>query len=268
LSDIQADIDFLLSVSRTAPKPGDPSTQSVREALVRVFQLGYNGNRSNYPVEALVLNRGRISPLGLLFDKVADFWYPPREFSKYGRANLPGEAVMYCSAGPATAIVELRPKASDLICMMEGYLDRSPLIAKLIMDVDLYGNLPISDDAKAFERFAATEFSRIAHSPREYLISGGVGSLMFTFGGIEAIIFSSIATNSTGANVALSGSIADKHFQPTKFRAFEVIAAGQWTDIVVRCRATGELEDNRRCIDWELVSECPTHRMSEAFDHS
>jgi len=265
LSQIQADIDFLLSVSRAKPKPGDETGQLISAALIRVFKEGYNGNHSRYPTEDLALHRGRIGPPGQLYEKLSDLWYPPSQFSKQGRAHLSGESLLYCAAGSATAILELRPKRGDIICMMEGRVEKSPLLTKMIMDEQLYDPLSISEESKAFERFIAKEFRRVPNGPRDYLICGALGSLFFKFTSIEAIMYTSMATDLAGVNFAFAAPIADKFLKPTKFRAYEVVAAGGLAECQVRCRAHAGAASADGTIPWEQISQCSGHRLSEAF---
>lgn len=265
-NEIQADIDFLLSVSRAKPAKGDPVTSRVRDAIIRIFRQGYNGNHSRYPTEGLKLHRGRISETGELFECAQDLWYPPKQFSKYGRAHLPGESLLYCAAGNATAILELRPKRGDLICMMECQITKSPLLTKMIMDEALYDALDISAESRAFERFAAKEFRRVPNGPRDYLICGAIGSLFFTFTGIEAIMYTSMASDLAGANFAIAASVADANVLPIGFRAFEVVEPGGAADCVVRCRASGTDAAKDGAIAWEGVRDCPGHSLSTAYD--
>jgi hypothetical protein len=146
--EILADIDFLSSVSRRKSKPGDEIGTAISDALIRVFTVGYNGNHSRYPTHGILLHRGRISIAGELYDKVSELWYPPSQFSKLGRANLSGESLLYCAVGSATAILELRPRVNDVICMMECRIVKSPLLTKMIMDDQLYKGLPISEERR------------------------------------------------------------------------------------------------------------------------
>lgn len=64
LAQIRADIDYILSVSRSRPAAVDDTGRKVGDAIIRVFKLGYNGNHSKFPTEDQQLHRGRITSGG------------------------------------------------------------------------------------------------------------------------------------------------------------------------------------------------------------
>jgi hypothetical protein len=265
LSEIDDDIDFLLSVSRSRPAPGEDVGSRVAAAILGVFQQGWNGNHSRYPTADLKLHRGRISPDGRPFEKVKDLWYPPAAFVKSGRAQLSGESLFYCGAGSATALLELRPRLGDVVCVMECTVAKDPLITKMIMGEDLYDQLDIAPEAKRFERFIATEFRRVPEGPRDYLVSGGIGSLFFNFTQLDAILFGSMGSALKGANFAIRPGIADQYVKPVSFRAYEIIRSGAPVDHVVRCLWAGKA-DGKGKLAWRPVTGCPGHEVIRAFD--
>ncbi|HEX5184980.1 MAG TPA: hypothetical protein VFW19_17715 [Allosphingosinicella sp.] len=265
MSAIEDDIEFLGSVSRSRPAAGDDVGMRVAAAILRVVQQGWNGNHSRYPTAGLKLHRGRIATGGAPFGHVKDLWYPPAAFVGTGRAQLSGEPLFYCGAGSATAILELRPRQGDVICVMECEVAKDPLITKMIMGETLYDQLDISEEAKRFERFIATEFRRVPTGPRDYLVSGGIGSLFFKFTPLDAILYGSMGSALKGANFALRPEIADQYVKPLGFRAYEVVRAGAPADYVVRCLHAGTAGDGDR-LDWRPVTACPGHEVIRAFD--
>lgn len=134
------EIDEELSYIRSAlgRKKAEVSSARLATALMKSFKLGYNGNHSTYGPGTLLLHRAKLAHESAAYDKVSELWYPPKEHTKHNRANLPGETIFYCANGNATSILELRPKAGDVISMMTCALSKDPLKVKLIYPTEFF----------------------------------------------------------------------------------------------------------------------------------
>jgi hypothetical protein len=235
------------------------------EALLTTFQEGYNGNHQPFPRNSLILHRGRISPDGKPFPRLSDHWYPPNRYSTYSRANLPGEAVFYCSYGNGTSLLELRPKVGSLISMMICRISKHPILLKWISRTDLFDLHELSGRHGEFEQLCSELYGHGTASPQHYMICGGYASLFFRLDFIDGLAYSSIATDCKGVNVALKSSVADEYVQPLSFRAFVVTEAPGVLDFRVRCVAAAGAPATTGEISWEDVPHCNGHVVNQSL---
>jgi hypothetical protein len=87
-------------------------------AVLGAIQLGYATLTINLSLEAAF--RARRLPDGFSVDSLDQVWHPKPELVKdFGRANLPGQPLLYCSDGANTAIKEVGGRAGDRIAIVE-----------------------------------------------------------------------------------------------------------------------------------------------------
>jgi hypothetical protein len=240
-------------------KKSEVDSSRLADALLTTFQEGYNGNHQPFPKNSLTLHRGRIAAGGQPFPRLTDHWYPPTRYSTYNRANLPGEGVFYCSNRNGTSLLELRPKAGNVISMMTCQISKHPILLKWISQTDLFGLHELAGRSGEFERLCSEIYSHGAASPQQYMITGAYGSLFFRLDFIDGLAYSSIATECKGVNVALRGSVADQYVQPLSFRAFLVTDASRPFDFRVRCIAAAGAPAEAGEIAWEQGTHCEGH---------
>ena len=241
---------------RSALHKGKSEIDSSRlsEALSTTFREGYSGNHQPFAAQSLTLHRGRISTNGELFATKAHHWYPPISIVNYNRANLPGEAVLYCSSGVGTALLELRPTVGDLISMMTCTVSKEVLRLKWLAQNDPFWLHRMEGRKGEFERLCSDIYRRVIVSPHHYIISGAYGSLFFKFGFVDGLAYSSIATDLNGVNVAIKGPVADEFVVPASFLAYRVIGRTSQFDFRVQCVASAGPPDETGKIHWTRES--------------
>jgi hypothetical protein len=235
------------------------------EALITTFREGYTGNHQPFASQSLTLHHGRISTNGKLFPNRSDHWYPPLHIVNYSRANLPGEAVLYCSSGVGTSLLELRPTRGDLISMMTCSVSKDVLRLKWLARNDPFGLHGMEGRNGEFERLCSDIYRRVMVSPHQYMISGAYGSLFFKFGFVDGLAYSSIATDLNGVNVAIKGSVADEFVVPESFRAYRVTASTSQFEFTVQCVASAIAPDHADEICWTTISNCQGHQVDPKY---
>lgn len=231
------------------------------EAILTTFREGYTGNHQPFASQSLTLHRGRISTSGELFHNRSDHWYPPIHAVNYNRANLPGEAVLYCAAGAGTSLLELRPKLGDVISMMTCSVSKDVLRLKWLAQNDPFGLHRMEGRKGEFERLCSDIYRRVIDSPHQYMISGGYGSLFLKFGFVDGLAYSSIATDLNGVNVAIKGSVADEFVIAGSFRAYRVTQATSHFDFRVQCVASASAPGQTGDINWVTIANCQGHQV-------
>jgi hypothetical protein len=241
----------------------DVSGERLAQSLLTCFQHGYNGNHQPFPANSLKLFRGRIAHDGIKYSSLSELWYP-KNTPSLSRASF-GGSVFYCSYGNATALLELSPAPLDTICMMECSTLKEMLNVKWITNNGILNLHQMSEPFGAFERLCSDAFCWRVHKKFDYVISGALASLFFTFSNVDGLAYSSSATAMKGVNLALKTTIADEFVTPRSFHSYRVLDVYWPSDFLVQCTGYAPAPDERGKIEWGGLVDCPGHRVSNAL---
>lgn len=167
--------------------------------------------------------------------------YPPKEFvKKYGRANLPGQSILYATSDSITALSEMRPEIGDLITISTWKLKTdydltvTPLFKNSTKDgvvhneLSLRANILYEKQVKQYDentqkqldiilQFISDCFSKEVDDNNhfDYFLSSYYANRIFTElenGEVDAILYPSVRQSLTISNIAMKPEIFDKHY--------------------------------------------------------
>ncbi len=168
---------------------------------------------------------------------------PPSICSKNGRSNIAGTSVFYCSDSPNSAMYEVNPKSGDkgFLSVWKMKIDRpiklACLLPQALKPVNPWSNFNTnvhSDQIKLWiesypnliEHYhALTSFIGNAYRLKEtnYFLSSFISKkLLFEDVYNDFIIYPSISTKETYANMAFHPNFVDNHMELHKVFQFEI----------------------------------------------
>ncbi len=215
----------------------DVATFVHRVPVIDVWRL--TPNRS----VAESLHNVRIDQLSLLK-------YPPAEKAGYGRANLPGQSVLYGSFSRLSAQLETEPIRGDLVTLTRWQcpVGETIAVAPVVFLPDVISKMPhfephyarfegwlagMADEEAAYRRevtaFMTKQFMKtVARArPINYFVSAQYANLLLGDERIEAVIFPSVKTLGLDVNIAIRPDIFDRVFVPVEA---EEIMVGSGSD--------------------------------------
>jgi len=169
--------------------------------------------------------------------------YPPEDkISKYGRANLIGQSVFYCTSNQITAMNEMQPQIGDLITTStwkqkkDGYtLKISPIFKITSLNGVAHNELSlrfkvgyenslrnypkeIAEQIDELLQFVSDCFAKDVDYGNNYdyaLSAFYANKILYDFQGgcIDAIVYPSVADKFDFSNVAIKPNILDEHFE-------------------------------------------------------
>ena len=169
--------------------------------------------------------------------------YPPADkVSKFGRANLIGQSVFYCTTNPITAMNEMKPQLGDLITTSiwkpkddERFLKISPVFKITSLNGVTHNELSLkfkigyqnslrqhpkhlADQIDELLQFIADCFAKNVDYNNKYdyaLSAFYANKILYEFEGgtIEALVYPSVADKLDFSNLAIKPTILDQHFE-------------------------------------------------------
>ena len=188
------------------------SVDSIRERLLG-FYNSYNVMTANLE-SAMVYRVRRIDP-GTVHTKCADVWHPPAEYvGKVGRANDIGQAMLYCSLDPQTAIDETQIQEGEQFSLAIYQLrGREPYDARSIVIKEtkpIPGNgVEFSRFGSELSRFMVNEFTRSVSEGNEhhYKRSCAIAQILLEMPYKDSLVYQSVR-NREAVNVVYTSKAA------------------------------------------------------------
>jgi RES domain-containing protein len=183
------------------------------------------------------LYRSRRNEGSKLFSSVSDLWHPPAEQAPRGRLNGAGRPMLYCSDGPSVALFEQRPKAGDLVTIIEFAL--SPLLVIAIGELSQqlhHGRtqLPGSEQLNTAAWLHSFGDTKVRYSaaldallgrwlsegdPVYYVLTNWIARFLLTMDDLDGLVYPTVVWDE-GLNIALRPCAAKRLLRPQ--RAFVV----------------------------------------------
>lgn len=174
-----------------------------------------------------ISNNNRIcSSLGIdltYLEKIENIMAPPKEFSNFGRCNLPGEQVLYTSLDEVSTYWECKPKNGDVITISRLKLKERAnftfLIVRREKNEDKKVDTPLQEMYGLLEDFLVEIFTLEVerNRPRDYLFSAIISSTLLhhhksSFRSIKAILYASVQRQKFSDNFALVNEDVLKYY--------------------------------------------------------
>lgn len=165
---------------------------------------------------------------------------PPEKVSRYGRANLPAQSVLYGTFDPLTALSEMRPEMGDLVTTSTWVLKTdydlwvSPVFKNSTKDGIVHNEMALrtsihymkelkkNDEETAMQieiliKFMADCFAKDVHPDNHYdyfLSAYFANKIFYTFenGEVDAIFYPSVRQSLTMTNLALKPEVFNANY--------------------------------------------------------
>lgn len=188
------------------------SVDAIKERLLG-FYSSYNVLTAN--LESARVYRVRRIDSGTVHTKCADVWHPPAKYvAKMGRANDIGQAMLYCSLDPQTAIDETQIQEGERFSLAIYQLrGRDPYDARSIV---IKETKPIPGNAVEFSRFGSelsrfmvNEFTRPVSegSEHHYKRSCAIAQILLDLPCKDSLVYPSVR-NKEAVNVVYTSKAA------------------------------------------------------------
>lgn len=183
------------------------------------------------------------------YQHIKDLWHPPaRALKKFGRANPPGEPMLYLSDTELTALLELRPQVGDRVTILKcvprfagaqvhvqeiaipeltsPHYPHNPAIASRLEDAPAqFGSSRRRDTNLLIRQFLVEQFTRIVdvEQDHEYKLSSMISQFLLDATFIDGLLYPSIATEDRGMNLALKPEAGRRLIKPDSCCTVEII---------------------------------------------
>jgi hypothetical protein len=196
-----------------------------------------------------------------LFKEAKDLSYPPANMTPFGRVNLIGNPVYYCSDNSTTAILESKPEVGDFITLTESTLLKSIIVA-VIGDNSRYDSLStVGENLKLFYEMTARFTDSNVSDETEYLFSATLANVILSDKIYSGLLYPSIYSRSQADNIALSIDNLENILLFKKATQFEIIKKINDNHLVLKCKATTCKNSMIKTLLWSSVSNCNTHEI-------
>lgn len=195
------------------------------------------------PLQRVTINKNLFGGNNQRINEIKFLKYPPADkVSKYGRANLIGQSVFYCTSNPITALNEMKPQLGDLITTSiwkqkddNRFLKISPIFKITSLNGVVHNELSlkftmayknslkqhpkeIAEQIDVLLQFIADCFAKDVDygNSYDYALSAFYANKIlndFEGGTIEALVYPSVADKLDFSNLAIKPSIIDEHFE-------------------------------------------------------
>ena len=218
-----------------------PSDENIVISMLNTFQPWFFGFSKVVPsFERMTINRTLPNNNGETIHELKYLKNPPPEsISRYGRANLKGQSILYATFILPTIIFEMKPKVGDLVTISKWEL-KIPETNLLVYPIIDYPNCKdyqllnefekaIKNYPKGFQDIIINDYNLIAQCFCKYVEKGKDINYIFSAhfadrilnefyeGKIEAIIYPSVQDPLNSANIALKPSSFEG-----KYKIFEI----------------------------------------------
>lgn len=216
------------------------------ELIIKCFEpiKVYNAiGEGNFPIiERVTVNKRVLKGNNVRIDKVDKLKYPPAEcITKYGRANLKQQSVLYGTFNFMTAVKEMKPEKGDLISVSEWKIKNENynlIVCPLFMNqpkdetinkrlLNMYNSFML--DLKRFppeisrlifeiHTFYANCFSRKidSNNNQRYIYTALLADKIlnqYNGGGVDAILYPSTQEELRTENIAIKKDSFDKKYE-------------------------------------------------------
>lgn len=194
-------------------------------------------------LQRITINKNIFGGSNKRIDEIAFLKYPPpNKVSRYGRANLIGQSVFYCTTNPITALNEMNPQIGDLITTStwkqkeDDYKLRiSPIFKNTSSDGKVHNELSlkfgiayknvlrhhtkeVAEQIDELLQFMADCFAKNVEYGNNYdyaLSAFYANKILYQFqdGSIDALVYPSVADRLDFSNLAIKPTILDQHFE-------------------------------------------------------
>jgi hypothetical protein len=218
-----------------------PSDENSVISMLKTFQPWFFGFTKVVPsFERMTINRTLPNNNGETIHELKYLKNPPPEsISKYGRANLKGQSILYATFILPTIIFEMKPKVGELVTISKWEL-KIPETNLLVCPIIDYPNCrdyqllnefekALKTCPKGFQDIIINDYNLIAQCFSKYVEKGKDINYIFSAhfadqifnelydGKIEAIIYPSVQDPVNSANIALKPSAFEE-----KYKIFEI----------------------------------------------
>lgn len=187
--------------------------------------------------------RARRNEASRLFNHVTELWYPPAKFVSPGRLNAANNPLLYASSEVSVALAELKPKANDIVTVLEIKNHDSLARAKCVTishlshfdrtKKSLYPRGTFFTRETISEMIGAKTYKRSVCIDRTignwfatdgdtfYSLTGATADFYFKIPNLDGIVYPAVAWGE-GLNVALKPESADRLFVPSQAYAIQI----------------------------------------------